>query len=181
VSVWNQDRLGGGTGIRHALGLWHPTKKLASASLMPGTRERRKLHGKTLFLYVFDFPNVAAGVTANDRISVLSDFLLTQMTCSVTPNQSAGFPLNPFQISLFDTVNRRRYMDFPIFGSSFAGLPATYGGLGVGSIVPAFTAMPFFERKITKIPRGAGLLMKVQNSTGLVTATFQVVLGGYIE
>ena len=199
MSVWNQDRLGGAVGIRHALGLWHPRARLASASLMPGTRERRKLHGKVPFYYVFDFKGLVPGATANDRISVTSDFWLTQYTVGVVAQNEVN--QTSIALNLFETRAKRRFMSLPLLQqvqsplfvpAPTVGFDATFGGTRASSTlatpllpVGANTGitLPFFHRKVTKIARNSELLMQIKDLRTFTaqTADYQVCLGGYID
>jgi hypothetical protein len=199
VSVWNQDRLGGGTGLRHALGLWHPRARLASASLMPGTRERKKLRGKVPFYYVFDFKGMLPGATANDRISVTSDFWPVQYTIGVVAQNEVN--ATSFALNLFETRAKQRFMSLPLLQqvssplfvpAPLVGFDATFGGTLASSALatPLMQAgfsnqfgLPFFHRKITKIARNSELLMQIKDLRTFTsqTADYQVVLGGYID
>ena len=129
-----------------------PPEKLASASLMPGTRERRKLRGKKPFYYVFDFKGMLPGATANDRISVVTDFWLTQYTVgSVGQNEVNA---TSFVLNLFETRAKQRFMSLPLLqqvqSPLFApapavGFDATFGGTRANSplATPAHAARLF--------------------------------------
>jgi hypothetical protein len=190
MSVWNQNRQGGGPGPRHALGLWLPMRKLASAAEMPGAAERRKLYGKTPFSYCFNFSLFPNGV-GNDRVTVLSDFFWTTIAASgVQPPATPGNV--SFSVALFETKSKRRYMNNPLIcagnnappnqnGSTFGAYDPGTGGASTG---PA-AGVPYYQRRITTIPKGAVLLMKVQllplPAPPVTGSAIQVVLGGYID
>jgi len=172
MSVFTDSRLPGAAPY-HALGLWHPTGKLGSAAYFPSPSERRILHGKSRFQYAFNFAAVPAGQVANDRVTVMSDFYWTD---TIASSAFSGGAFNVAgSISLFETKGKQRYSNLTLFLGNFADF-----GFTIIQGAPITGALPFFERRITKIAKGSVLLMRLQNSsTG--SETVQVVLGGYID
>jgi hypothetical protein len=165
MSIFTENRSPGAAPY-HALGLWHPVGKLASAAYFPSASERRVLRGKARFQYVFNFAPLAAGGVANDRISVLSDFYWTDTIGNML---SGGVDVNSISsISLFETTGKQRYSNLQESFLNFA-FNGTYG-----------KQTQIFERRISKIKAGATLLMRFQNSAN-VTLSAQIVLGGYVD
>jgi hypothetical protein len=174
VSAWDDARLGGRTGHRFALGLWHPMYKLASLAWVPPASERRKLFGRQRYVYALNV-TLTPNEVDSDRFAVTHDFLLTDLTVS---GQSEG-ETQPFSVQLFETKTETRYMDFPIFGPGFGGdvwsVDSNINNSGI------FT-MPFILRRIPKIPAGSVLQLTMQSLLGgsvTVSTPFQVALGGY--
>ena len=184
MSAWDEARLGGSAGQRYALGLWHPLHKLASLAWVPPVSERKKLFGRQRYCYVLNFTNMGPNEVQNDRFSITSDFWWTDIAASFDP---AGTEIetsltSPFSLQLFDTKNSRRYMNFPLMAYNAAGM------IAVDPNVPPFpsfytapvVSLPYLQRRITKLPAGAQMLARVQNTQTLEpTINVQLVLGGY--
>ena len=188
MNVWDAARLGGSVGNRHALGLWHPLHKLASLGWMPPVSQRRQIYGKKRYVYVLNFPGLSVNQAANDRFSVTNDFWWTD-TESSTDFTGENTQFSRFTVQLFDTKAQRRFMNFPDIAEILAGaFPQSDPNVPV---FPSFTGnlnftMPYIHRRITKIPAGSTLLMRVQNilqpaAPVQQTVNIQVALGGYID
>jgi hypothetical protein len=171
MNVWDQARLGGPTGFRHALGLWDPRHKLASQAWMPGPRERQKIYGLKRYSYVINL-TVPANGSDEQGFTVVSDFWWTDII------GGTGVDLVTAHVSLFDTKNQIRYMNVPLsvdqYGGNLAGGPESAAGIS--------GKFPYFLRHIEKIPAGASMLARAQLA-GVAGGTvgFQIVLGGYME
>ena len=182
MSVWDEARVGGAVGNRHALGLWHPLHKLASLGWMPPVSQRRQIHGKKRYVYVLNFPNLTVNQVANDRFSVTSDFWWTD-TASETDFTAENTQFARFSVQLFDTKNQRRFMNFPEIAENFGG---GFPQADAQVIAGATFTMPYIHRRITRIPAGSVLLMRIQNTLQTAgapqsTVNIQVALGGYID
>lgn len=167
MSAWDEARLGGRAGQRFALGLWLPLHKMASLAWVPPASERAKLRGKQRYVYALNF-TLQAGQSDSARFTTTQDFYLTDVVANIGSRS--------FSMQLFETRTRTRYMDMPIYDSNFA---AVYGDEDIQVVGGASFTMPFFLRRIPRIPKGSILQMTVadinQNDT-----PFQVALGGYL-
>lgn len=171
MSVWDEARMGGNTGGRHALGFWDPRYKLASLAWVPPVSQRKQIYGKRRYVYCINFPTagVASAGTLQARVAFTSDFWWTD-TIASTPFQ---FQQN---LTLYDTKNGVRYTNIPVFNANLSPLSSSFGGFST----PPF--IPYFERRITKIPEGAVLLARMQvQFAGAFSDPPQVCLGGYID
>lgn len=165
MSAWDEARLGGRAGSRFALGLWHPLYKLASLAWVPPASQRLKLRGKQRYVYIFNF-DLSPGQSDSARITTTQDFYPTDIATSLG-GQS-------FSAQLFETRTKTRYMDFPIWDSNVASAFTDVDSQVEGG--REFT-MPFFFRRIARIPKGSVLQMTVANNNA--TEAFQIALGGY--
>lgn len=175
MSIWDEARMGGRLGKRHSLGLWDPRYKLASLAWLPPLSERKKIYGKRRFVFVFNFALTANAPTAYDRISLTQDFWWTDTIFSSTTTAPVS------AVSLYDTQNQVRYMNI----AELTDLMASHSALGILNMNPPIANVPYFERRITRIPAGAALLMTLQASSPFPSTIFpitqQVCLGGYTE
>lgn len=160
MSIWHQDRIPGVV-ARHALGLWLPRRKLASAAFVPGMRARRQFYGARPYWYVFDFV-LAASDTGEARNAVPADFILLSMMVSASVG---GDKSNPgYRIQLLDSKRKRRFSIIGFNDSNFAGNAQN----------------PFVLRKPYRFHSGSTILVRLQNlQTSSNTA--QVVLYGVQE
>lgn len=166
MSAWDEARLGGRAGSRFALGLWHPLHKMGSLAWVPPASQRLKLRGKQRYVYAFNF-DLSPGQSDSQRITTTQDFFPTDIVSSAG-DQS-------FSAQLFETRTKTRYMDFPIWDSNLASaFPDVDSQVNNGG---QFT-MPFFFRRIARIPKGSVLQLTVANN--IATTPFQIALGGYL-
>jgi len=192
MNVWDAARLGGSVGNRHALGLWHPLHKLSSLAWMPPVSQRKQIYGKKRYVYVLNFPALGLNQAANDRFSVTNDFWWTDTAAETDfTGETTGFAR--FSTQLFETKSGRRYMNDPLFDLNLGGVypqntigvPGAAGSNGHINGDNNFT-MPYIHRRITKIPAGSQMLMRVQNllqpaPAAQQTINIQIALGGYID
>lgn len=173
MNAWDEARLGGKAGSRFALGLWHPMYKMGSLGWVPPASERRKLRGKQRYVYAL---NLDLGQSESDsiRFTTTQDFYLTDVATSYVSGASGT---QPFSLQLFETRTQTRYMDFPIYGPGFGG---EYDAVDSQIEGGSFFTMPFFFRRIARIPKGSVLQMTGQNLFASNSEVIQVALGGYL-
>lgn len=161
MSVWNQDRIPGQRG-RHALGLWLPRRKLASAAWVPGLRARKPLYGKRYFALVFDYV-LPANQTLERRFSVTSDYIWWGITIS---SSVGGTSANPgFRVQVLQIPPNRKSGN----RMSRTGVnDVNFGGSAKD---------PFLLRKPYRFRGGSSILIRVQNMQNS-SNTIQVVLHG---
>ncbi len=164
MSVWQQDRLGGGAGVRHALGLWSPAHKLASGAYLPGSRERRQLAGASAFWYALNF-NLGPPKTAQSRFSVLSEFLVAALLSSASAGGSSASP--GYRLHVLTTPENGR----PQKSSILAVNDVNYAGSAKN---------PFFFRKLVALPARTSVLVQVQNLQAAPNS-IQLVFQGYLR
>ncbi len=160
--IWNGDRIPG-VRSRHALGIWLPSRKLASSAFVPGMRSRQQLRGARPYWYVFDFALGANG-TLETRNTCPSDFhLLAVMVSNTVDNQGAPAPptLPGCRLQVFDSKRKKR---LSVIGNN----DLNFGGSARN---------PFMLRRPYKFHAGATILMRAQNLK-TVANTVQVVLYG---
>jgi len=180
MNVWDEARLGGRTATRHALGFWDVRHPLAGLAWLPPVSQRRQIYGKKRYVYTITFPSLSltGPSTLNQRITITSDFWWTDSMFS-SPNAGQ----QSFQ--LYDTANGVRYENIPLFDNNLGGNNQTLFNvvqLPITAPLLFATRLPYFERRITKIPAGAVLLGRLQVAfAGFATDGPQVALGGYID
>ena len=156
MSIWNKERAPSGWN-RHALGLWLPYRKSASASYVPGYRSRATLEGKLVAWYPVNFA-LAARLNAEDRVTTPPGFWLVYLIGS--SSLAAGF-----RLQLYDSEKDQRLGD-----------PLNFAN-GLGS-----AQHPFILRKPYYFATRAPILIRVQNQdVSGATNNIQVVAVGYGE
>jgi hypothetical protein len=178
MNVWDQARMGGTTGNRYGLGFWDPRHKMASLAWLPPVSQRRLIYGKKRYVFCINFGSLAGlalgQATLNARVTITSDFWWTDTMYSSPVAGGQTF-------QLYDSQNKVRYMNVPLFDINLAGYSATFSNIG-NLTTPTKANMPYFERRIWKIPAGSIILARLQNNfTTASTDSPQLVLGGYID
>lgn len=181
MSAWDEARLGGKVGSRHALGLWNPLHSLASLAWMPPASERRKIYGKQRYVYIFNFNYPAntsgASFTINARLSTTQDFWWTDSM------YAAPFIIGSSYIELYDTKNGIRYTNMPELDVNFSGTPGNVQ-INMPAQILQHLAIPEFKRRIVKIPAGAQLLARISaqlgTTFGATPQQAQLAVGGFV-
>lgn len=159
INVW--DSISGSKQPRWWMGAWLNYRKFATVGYVPNPDVRALMAGYYPFDYVFDFPAIAAGDTADDRIVTQSDFyILARMG-----NSSIGAEANVV------TFNAQLYIDL---GDGYQTADRVINQLNfVGSAQhPHWFRTPFF------VPAKTPILCRVQNFDLTQPNTVQITLHG---
>jgi hypothetical protein len=167
-NVFQQDRVPGMPG-RWALGLWLPSRKLASSAWVPGQKFRMGLVGRQPYFFYLGFPNpnfaaMAPQSNADDNVTSINDFIVLAILASAV--DSAGAVNQDFSAQIFESSNQ--------LDSLWTQAQANAGSLGGSGQNPFVLRRPHYVRA------GTQLICRINNFHAVNSNNPQITLFGVL-